>query len=396
MAELVHQTWSRVTGKPWQEAQKGGFTSGSAQANLALQKRLLGGWNPYQAPPPQQAQPQPSTPMFQSPQPSQPNPTPYEVPDLVAIQRQQAQEREAKQREQEAKWEGIFGQYRGLLGGQEKMSDAFGRLSGEAGLPELEKQAQSGKENVYNVQSLLRNLRQDVIDTTRGVGLTESQRRLQEGAKRESLNEQLSGAIDFLKPLTDRLNSAMGTVNTRLGLLSSDQATALKPLELELNSLPGRFAAEISGFNQNKSDELNVYLQKYQTGVAMNQAEMQRMADIAKEERDFIKQKELIDKEFQNQLALKRARGGDSAAPLTLPSPTSLTGETTGGGSNTPTSNESLAPFMEPFKAPQIPKVAPGYFNTAPTFQFSKPTGLGNSANTLLKSLFGEKMFRKG
>lgn len=47
MAELVHQTWSRVTGKPWSEASKGGYTTGSYDANIALQKKLLGGWNPY-------------------------------------------------------------------------------------------------------------------------------------------------------------------------------------------------------------------------------------------------------------------------------------------------------------------------------------------------------------
>lgn len=49
--ELVYQTWQRITGKPWSEAAKGGFTNGSASANLALQKRLLSGWNPYAATP---------------------------------------------------------------------------------------------------------------------------------------------------------------------------------------------------------------------------------------------------------------------------------------------------------------------------------------------------------
>lgn len=45
--ELVYQTWQRVTGKPWTEASKGGFTDGSAATNLALQKKLNAGWNPY-------------------------------------------------------------------------------------------------------------------------------------------------------------------------------------------------------------------------------------------------------------------------------------------------------------------------------------------------------------
>jgi len=47
MAELVYQTWERITGRPWSDAAKGGFTTGSYADNIALQQRLLGGWNPY-------------------------------------------------------------------------------------------------------------------------------------------------------------------------------------------------------------------------------------------------------------------------------------------------------------------------------------------------------------
>ena len=60
MAELVYQTWERITGRPWSEARAGGFTDGSYQANVDLQKRLLGGWDPY-APAPAPA-PKPATP----------------------------------------------------------------------------------------------------------------------------------------------------------------------------------------------------------------------------------------------------------------------------------------------------------------------------------------------
>ncbi|KKN26351.1 hypothetical protein LCGC14_0875650 [marine sediment metagenome] len=47
MAELVYQTWERITGRPWSDAHAGGFTTGTYDENIALQKRLLGGWNPY-------------------------------------------------------------------------------------------------------------------------------------------------------------------------------------------------------------------------------------------------------------------------------------------------------------------------------------------------------------
>ncbi|KKN29517.1 hypothetical protein LCGC14_0843290 [marine sediment metagenome] len=47
MAELVYQTWERITGRPWSDAAKGGFTTGSYADNIALQQKLLGGWNPF-------------------------------------------------------------------------------------------------------------------------------------------------------------------------------------------------------------------------------------------------------------------------------------------------------------------------------------------------------------
>lgn len=47
MAELVYQTYERITGKPWSTARANGLTDGSSASNLALQQKLLSGWNPY-------------------------------------------------------------------------------------------------------------------------------------------------------------------------------------------------------------------------------------------------------------------------------------------------------------------------------------------------------------
>lgn len=44
--ETVSQTWQRLTGMSWSKARAMGLTNGSASANLALQKKLLGGWRP--------------------------------------------------------------------------------------------------------------------------------------------------------------------------------------------------------------------------------------------------------------------------------------------------------------------------------------------------------------
>jgi hypothetical protein len=46
MAETPAQTWQRLTGIPWSQAKKLGLTTGTAAANIALQRRLLSGWRP--------------------------------------------------------------------------------------------------------------------------------------------------------------------------------------------------------------------------------------------------------------------------------------------------------------------------------------------------------------
>ncbi len=74
MPELVYQTWERITGRPWSDAAAGGFTTGSYSDNIALQQRLLGGWNPYTP-----AAPSPAPAPAPAPAPIAPAPTPSAV-----------------------------------------------------------------------------------------------------------------------------------------------------------------------------------------------------------------------------------------------------------------------------------------------------------------------------
>lgn len=98
MPELVYQTWERITGRPWSDARKGGFTTGSYNDNIALQKRLLGGWNPY-AP---KAAPKPAPkPVAKrpAPKPAARAPSPGPVPVAPGLSAQQWEAALALQRE---------------------------------------------------------------------------------------------------------------------------------------------------------------------------------------------------------------------------------------------------------------------------------------------------------
>ncbi len=91
MAELVYQTWERITGRPWSDAHAGGFTDGSYAANIEIQRRLLEGWNPYApvapAPPPAPAPKPAAKPAAPGPQavPVQPGLTAEQFADQLAL-----------------------------------------------------------------------------------------------------------------------------------------------------------------------------------------------------------------------------------------------------------------------------------------------------------------------
>jgi len=88
MAELVYQTWERITGRPWSDARAGGFTDGSYNANIDLQRRLLEGWDPFAPAAPAPApspSPAPTPAPVATPPPSSVGPVPV-VPGITAEQ----------------------------------------------------------------------------------------------------------------------------------------------------------------------------------------------------------------------------------------------------------------------------------------------------------------------
>ena len=109
MAELVYQTWERITGRPWSDAHKSGFTTGSYADNIALQKRLLGGWRPYA--PKAAPRPAPKPAPKAAPKPVAPSPGPVPVAPglsaqqweaMLALQKQMADDARAQWEEVQA------------------------------------------------------------------------------------------------------------------------------------------------------------------------------------------------------------------------------------------------------------------------------------------------------
>ena len=218
--------------------------------------------------------------------------------DFAATQKSEYNAMIAKQN---AEQEGLFGQYDTAIKGQETMSDAYKRLSGEAGLPDVQKQLDIFKTQIYGIKDILDRLDENVTSRIAGRDVSEAQRQRIVTAEGNPLQQNLSRFGTAMAPLEERMTAGTNLVTTQLGLLNQDQATALKPLELRINAINDRFAREITGFTTNKETELTGLLDQIQRGRELEDREWQRVQDLAKEERDF-----------QHSLALTRASASAS------------------------------------------------------------------------------------
>ena len=293
MAELPYQTWQRVTGKPWSEASKGGFTTGTAQANLTLQQKLLSGWNPYKGGGSAPAPAAPAAPAAST-----------GGGDLVGWAEEQRKASEALLQKQQAEQESLFKQYQQAVAGQEPMEAAYTRLGQEAGVPQLQAQMQAFTEQMANIQKMISDLDTNVTERTKGTFTTEAQRQRQVAAEQVPLTKSLRDIGIAEAPVAQALSSAQQNIATRLGLISEDQKKQLQPLIMQIDSLSDRFSREINMYNSEKETTLTALLDKLQRQRQLDDREWEQAQQLAAEERQWARDKEKIAMEYTNQVKL--------------------------------------------------------------------------------------------
>jgi len=222
---------------------------------------------------------------------------------------------------QEAKAEAQFGKYEAKVAGQEKMGDAFTRLGAEAGLPEIGQQIGAFKGEIYKIKDLIDRLDEDITARTTGSFTTEAQRRRQVAAEEEPLQRTMGRLGTGMAPLIEQQTETQSLIATQLGLISADQQKELQPMIMRIEALSDRFSREITGYTKSKESELTLLLDKLSSQRALDKAEWDRVQQIAKEERDFVKQKQLIAIQQANKA---KSGGGGTKATQTSELRTSL------------------------------------------------------------------------
>jgi hypothetical protein len=182
---------------------------------------------------------------------------------------------------QNQRQDGLFGQYKAAVAGQEKLPDLYGRLQKEAGIPEISNQLKVYKDQIYRTKDLLDKLDGDITSRTQGTLTTEAMRDRMIASEGQGLNTTLSRLGTGMAPLSDQLTAAQGQLSTLLPLYEQQQERELDPLKLQINSMSDRFAREISGFTMQRENTLNMIMSNIQNGRAVDAAALATAEQIA-------------------------------------------------------------------------------------------------------------------
>lgn len=190
--------------------------------------------------------------------------------------------------------QGLFNQYTAASNAQPKLTDILNTAQNQAGLGALQ-----GNINLFNTQAsgvkgLIDNLNTDTQARTAGTNANQAYLDRMRAVEGGSLNTQLSRLTTGMGDAANAYTTASQGIGQQLTAAQADQATALHPLELQINSLSDQFARQLTGYTTTAQQQLDTLMSKLNNQQQLNNQEWQQAADLAKQEQSFQQQRSLI------------------------------------------------------------------------------------------------------
>lgn len=244
----------------------------------------------------------------------------------VAVDYGQAQDLAAQQKQgfsdllnqQNATSQGLFNQYTAASQAQPKLVDVLNNAQQQAGIGGLQQGINLFNSQLTGTKGLIDNLNTDTQARTAGTNANQAYLDRLRASEGGQLNTQLSRLTTGLGDVTNAFNTSNANTGQLLSATQADQATALHPLELQINSMSDQFARQITGFTTGAQNELNTLLTKLQNQQTLNNDEWQRANTLADQETQF---------QQARQLAAQQSASTNTFLDA------GLTGKTTGVGS---------------------------------------------------------------
>lgn len=195
---------------------------------------------------------------------------------------------------QKAQQQGLFDQYGAASAAQPKLTDVLNTAQQQAGIGGLQDNINLFNTQATGVKGLIDRLNENTSTRTAGTNTNQAYLDRMRAVEGGGLNTQLSRLTSGLGDVTNAYNTANQNTAQKLSAAQADQATALHPLELQINAIGDRFARELTGFTTSKQSELNVLLDKLQAQQALNDREWQAAQALSTQANSYAQQAALI------------------------------------------------------------------------------------------------------
>lgn len=239
------------------------------------------------------------------------------------VQRQQ-QEFKDLLNQQNTTTDQYFGEYKGAIGGQQKLQDVLRQAQNERGVGGLQNAINLFQSQISGTKGLLDRLPENLAQRTQGTFTTQALLDRQNAVEGGALRTQLSRLSAGLEPVVQAYGLASQDIEQLLGATQAQQAKELSPYEKRLDTLSDRYSREVTGFTFNKENELNVLLDKLQRERELNDREWQAAQKLAEQEREFAYQK------YLNKQTATQQQQAPSALPGAVQTYTNKSGQITG------------------------------------------------------------------
>jgi hypothetical protein len=180
----------------------------------------------------------------------------------------------------------FLNRYTSAIKGQEGSSAMATRIGNELGVPQLQANAQSLNQTLFNLPSTY-----SAATTGRDVNANQLSRIV--GTKQVELSPAAALA-------TQNAQQAQSNLNTRMGYEQADQSKALLPYQTEQQLLTDRLTRESTGYSAANQSILDSIIAKMNAGVTLSEGEKTRAQQLAVQEMQY---KQAMDVANVNQTA---------------------------------------------------------------------------------------------
>lgn len=195
--------------------------------------------------------------------------------------------------QQNATSQGLFNQYTTASQAQPKLVDVLNNAQQQAGIGGLQQGINLFNSQLSGTKGLIDNLNTDTQARTVGTNANQAYLDRLRASEGGQLNTQLSRLTTGLGDVTSAFNTSNANTGQLLSATQADQATALHPLELQINAMSDQFARQITGFTTGAQNELDTLLTKLKNQQDLNTAEWTRANTLADQETQYQQQRSL-------------------------------------------------------------------------------------------------------